>query len=82
MTFCPDCAKDGKQVSVVFDGKYMGEVCPRCERIFSIFEANGNNHRYVTEKACKEKMRRDSKARRHDSVETRALVDRILNPID
>lgn len=79
---CPDCAGDGHPATMVFDAKQMGEVCPRCERVLSIFNTNPTHAHYASERACKARMTRDSKRNMHRSVSTRALVERIMRPID
>jgi hypothetical protein len=45
---CPDCHANGRTVSCVYDHKFQGEVCPRCQRVFSPL-ASGLH--YVTKKA-------------------------------
>jgi hypothetical protein len=81
---CPDCTSVGKNkaVACVFDAKQMGEVCPNCTRVFSVFSPNPNHYHYATEKGYRAKMQKDRLARKHNSVSTAAMVDRILRPID
>jgi hypothetical protein len=74
---CPDCFKDGKKSTLVFDPKHTGEVCPRCERVFSILSPDPKHFHYATEAACKRRMRRDQRERSM-SASTKALTDRIL----
>jgi hypothetical protein len=76
---CPDCLADGKNVSCVFDFKQMGEVCPRCERVYSPTLAATPRHKhYATERGVKRRMARDKKEREDVSVSTHALIDRIM----
>ena len=82
MINCPDCAVDAIKATMVFDAKQMGEVCPRCERVFSLFIANPDNKHYASEKARNAAMSRDRDRPMHRSVSTQAIVSRILKPID
>lgn len=79
---CPDCSTTNGSIVLLFDAKQMGEVCPRCTRVFLLFNNDPNHRHYATEKGCKARMRLDQAQRRGQSVSTRALVERILRPID
>jgi hypothetical protein len=79
---CPDCIADSRTIECIFDAKQMGEVCPECERVFSIFNPNPNHFHYATERGVRKKMLRDRKMRKANSVGTTALVDRILRRDD
>lgn len=79
--WCNDCFDDGKKIALVFDLKNSGHVCRGCGRVYQVGKPRTEMH-FVDEKSCKAKMRRDLKRNSLQSVSTRALVDRILNPIE
>lgn len=74
---CGDCFEDGKQASVVFDAKFMGMVCPRCERIYSPGHPK-DDKQYVTKEAAMRRMTRDEKERKISAGSTLALCKRIM----
>lgn len=78
---CPDCLQDGRGVSTVFDFKQMGQVCPRCERVFSPHMPTNNFH-YATERGYRARIERDQKRQLFNSVSTTAMRDRIIKPMD
>jgi hypothetical protein len=76
---CPDCHADGRTVSCVYDAKYLGEVCPGCQRVFSPLAAGLH---YVTKKAmlaAMAKLRALRMAeRKRQFVYSDALAKRII----
>jgi hypothetical protein len=64
-------------VSLLFDPKQMGEVCTRCERVYTP-AANPRNFHYASEKAYRRKIARDQKERANMSASTAAMAKRIL----
>lgn len=79
---CPDCTYEGVEVTCVFDAKQMGEVCTRCTRVFSIFSNNPDNKHYATEGGYRMAIAKDKARKKHRSVSTAAMVERIMRPID
>ena len=75
---CSDCLEfHDKKVTVVFDPKQMGEVCPRCERVYSALNPNPRALHYASRKACLRRIDSDKKRKQAFSVSTAALVKRI-----
>lgn len=77
LNFCLDCAEDGKQCQLAYDHKFLGEVCPRCERVTSPAEPAGNK-RYTTKVAATAAIARDARLERHRRTSTRGMVERIM----
>lgn len=67
-------------MTLVFDAKEMGEVCPRCERVFKAFADNPMNLHYATELGYRRRILRDKKESRHRGAWMKGFVDRILHP--
>lgn len=75
---CPDCIKFDEITSTcLFDRAQCGEVCPRCERVYSPVLAPNQLH-YVTKEATMRRMKRDRAERKNMSVSTQAVTERIL----
>ena len=71
---CLDCLDEGKNVTCTYDHKQLGNVCPRCERVYSPMNPRGNLH-YATKKGV---MARIQKDRHKQSLITRAMGDHII----
>lgn len=79
---CPDCAERGMMNTTIMDQKFGGRVCPKCQRIFKFTGGNGTDKNYVTKKAAIAAIRDDALRKRHRYNSTKAMVDRIVRPID
>jgi methionyl-tRNA synthetase len=71
---CPDCLAEGRQSSLVHDHKQNGDVCPRCERVFSPLLPGGARH-FASRKAAERDMR---KYYARLGAVNRAIVDSII----
>jgi hypothetical protein len=75
---CPDCKKfDDATVTTIFDFNHNGEVCPRCERVYSPL-LGANQLHFATQDGMKRRMVRDKAERADMSVSTHAVIDRFL----
>ena len=60
-----------------FDLTTMGDVCPRCSRVYSD-KIPANTLHFATEAAAMARMRRDQRERHNMSVSTRGAIEAIL----
>jgi hypothetical protein len=75
---CPDCTTENRIVFTIFDAKYLGQVCPECQRIYSLLEPGGNRHYVDKQHAFAAMVKHSSRM----GACNKALVDRIMRERD
>lgn len=78
---CLDCwLEDNLLCTCDYSGQHLGDVCPRCDRVWSSSFPKGNKH-YATQKGYLARMQKDLGAG-HAGVEKTATIKNLLRPFD